>query len=334
MLIGNAVAQMKFVAKRGTISLFGHDPLLAFKLRRLASSGVVTVLNLHRVDARPESAYDAILPALFDDLVGWLKQHFSIVTFAELDQATRGKPPLVLSFDDGYKDFIETVVPILERHRVRANQNIVPGCVERGVPPMNVVLQDFVVQAPAALLREISLFGLSRVAVPDRRAESARRASAALKSWPIAEQNMIFRELEKQFARFDGFRPAPMMSVDDIRQLMRTHEIGTHSFEHATMGVETDEYLAADAIRCSNWHVCKLGAMPQVYAFPNGSAGPGHADIVRSVGYAHVLLVGEGYSARGAHVHPRFTMWGVTTPELRFRAVGAMAAVRPNICAI
>jgi peptidoglycan/xylan/chitin deacetylase (PgdA/CDA1 family) len=51
--------------------------------------------------------------------------------------APNAEPPLILSFDDGYKDFIEVVVRILERHRVIANQNIVVNSVESGRPPMN-----------------------------------------------------------------------------------------------------------------------------------------------------------------------------------------------------
>ena len=329
-LIDNIVAQIKLVAKRTVISLFGHDPLLALKLRRLASSNVVTILNLHRVDDRHESAYEAITPVLFDDLIGWLKQHFSIVTFAELNRTSRNKPLLILSFDDGYKDFIEIVVPILERHSIRANENVIPGCVERGLPPMNVHVQDFIGQAPAALLREISLFGLPRGVDPDNRALSCRRVSAAFKSRPIVEQKIIFAELEKQFARFDGFRPTPLMSIGDIRQLVLTHEIGTHSFEHATMAVESDEYVAADAVRCREWHTRKLGIAPEIYAFPNGKAGLGHSDIVRRAGYKHILLAGERFSASGTHVHPRFTMRGASAPELRYRAAGAMAAIRPT----
>jgi peptidoglycan/xylan/chitin deacetylase (PgdA/CDA1 family) len=319
-----------FLAKKAVVTVLGSDPRLAIKLRRIAESGVLTVLNLHRVDDRRVSAYEAIRPHLFDSLVGWLKRHFSIVIFGELEtRAAGGKPPLVLSFDDGYKDFIETVAPILEKHGVRANQNVIPGCVESGLPPTNVLVQDFIGQAPAALLREVALPGLPEGADPDNRVVSGLLASAALKSRPIAEQKTVLARLAPQFARYDGFSPTPLMSVAEIAEAGTAHEIGTHSFEHATMTAETDAYVAADAARCRDWHRVRLGAEPLVYAFPNGSTGCGHVDVVRAAGYRHVLLTGEGFSARGAHVHPRFTMHGASAAELRFRATGAMAATRP-----
>ena len=98
----------------------------------------------------------------------------------------------MLSFDDGYKDFIEVAVPLLEKRRIRVNHNVVPGCVESGRPPMNVELQDFIASAPAALLRETPLPGMPQGADPDRRERSCLIASAALKAKPIAEQKQIF----------------------------------------------------------------------------------------------------------------------------------------------
>ena len=321
----------KPILKRAVVGLLGSSLALRAKLRRIARSGALTILNLHRVDDAHPSAYEAMAPRLFDELVGWLVPRFNVVTFAELASvAPNGKPPLILSFDDGYKDFIETVVPILAKHGLRANQNVVPGCVESGLPPMNVLMQDFIGQAPASLLREIPLPGLPEGADPDKRAASGLRASAALKNRPIAEQKIIFADLQPHFARLDGFAPTPLMTVSEIAEIGTVHEIGTHSFEHATMAAERDDYVAADAARCRAWHREKLGAESLIYAFPNGSAGPGHAAIVRAAGYRDVLLTGESFSSCGTHLHQRFTIYGASAAELRFRATGAMADARPD----
>ena len=315
--------------KRAAFALLASDPALGVKLRSIARAEVLTILNFHRVSDDQVSAYQAMSPRLFDELIGWIKLHFTLVTFGDLDgHLAYGKPPLVLSFDDGYKDFIETVSPILVRHGVRANQNVIPGCVENGLPPMNVLLQDFINQAPAALLREVPFLGLSRGAAPDDRVALSLVASASLKNRSITEQKAIFAVIEPHFARFEGFVPTPLMSIADIIEMSSHHEIGTHSFEHATMSYETDDYVATDAARCRAYHTEKFGAAPFVYAFPNGSAGHGHVDIVRRAGYRDVLLVGEGFSSRSGHVHPRFTMHGSSAKELRFRATGATATPR------
>ena len=88
---------------------------------------------------------------------------------------------------------------------------------------------------------------------PDNRAGSCLRASRALKDLPIAAQKAIFADLDRDFSRFDGFRETPVMSLDEIRQIATTHEIGAHSFEHASMAAETDDYLLEDMRRCRDY---------------------------------------------------------------------------------
>lgn len=327
------ISLARTMAKRAAVAVMGNDPALGAKLAWIARSGALTVLNFHRVDDDSASAYEAMSPKIFDELVGWLKRRFEIVTFAGLGEggpATR--PRLILSFDDGYKDFITTVVPILEAHRVRANQNIIPACVESGKPPLNVMLQDFIGQAPDSLLRETPLPGFEtaadRSAATRDRALTGRRASAALKNMPIARQKAAMAALQPHFDRFDGWRTTPLMTLEDLRQIGDLHEFGAHSMEHATMAAETDDYVAHDARACQAWFGRALGQAPRVYAFPNGSQRPGHAGIVAEAGFEHILLTGERFSHTAASEHHRITMYGRSMAEARFRATGGTA--RPS----
>lgn len=317
--------------KAGVFSISQADWIANLKARALARSGALTILNLHRVSDNVGGGFVAMTPSLFDDLVAWLKQRFSIVAFRDLATlAANAKPPLILSFDDGYKDFIEVVVPILERHRVIANQNIVVNVVESGRPPMNVELQDFIATAPAALLREVALPGLPQGADPSDRSGSGRRASRALKWRPIAEQKVIFAEMEQQFLRFDGFRPTKMMSVEDVREVVQAGEIGVHSYEHASMASESDDYLREDVRRCREYFRDRLGFATEIYAFPNGSFRQGQDELLRAVGYQHVLCIGEAFSRREEWRHPRLTMFATSSVEARFRALGGLKAPFPS----
>lgn len=64
----------KPLLKRAVFAAFGSDPALGAKLRRIARSGALTILNLHRVDDAHTSAYEAMAPRLFDELVGWVSE--------------------------------------------------------------------------------------------------------------------------------------------------------------------------------------------------------------------------------------------------------------------
>jgi peptidoglycan/xylan/chitin deacetylase (PgdA/CDA1 family) len=319
---GSLASTARESMKRAVFYALQADIAVAAKLAIIEARQALAILSVHRI-ADDRRAYASMTPALFDDLVAWLKQRFRIVAFGDLATfEPGGKPPLILSFDDGYKDFIDNAAPILEKHGVRVNQNVLPSAIEGGLPPMNVMLQDFIASAPAALLRETPLPGLPQGADPERRSGSCVRASAAMKNRPISAQKAIFVELQQAFSRFKGFRPVAMMSLEEVRQISLAHEVGAHSFEHASMSYESDEYLREDARKCRDYFLANLGYAPQIYAFPNGATRAGQAEIVHDAGYKHVLLVGQDCSRPGAWLHPRFGLYATSEQEACARALG------------
>jgi len=320
-LTSSAIDSLKSVVR----TIAGSRIAIDVQIKRIRMAGSLTILNLHRVSDQHGTAYAPLSPKIFNTLLGWLKRHYEIMTFDELSSVQQtAKPPLVLSFDDGYKDFIEFTTPILAKHNIRVNQNIIPAYVESGRPPLNVIIQDFIGTAPASLLREIKLpkeFRNINID-PDNRIRSGAIASAILKNLPIAHQKLIFAELEVQFDRFDRFRTTPMMTVDEIRQISSKHELGVHSWEHATMAVETDAYLLEDIRRCREYCRAKFDLTPRIYALPNGSARAGQPEIIRDSGYTFVLAVGEQFSRCKNWLHPRFSFQAESDADARLQATG------------
>ena len=299
-----------------------QELVVKLKLGALSREGALTILCIHRVTDREESCA-SISSGLFEDLIPWLNQRFSLVSFEALSRLPASeKPPMIISFDDGYKDFIEVAAPILERHRVRVNQNVIPAAIESGRPPMNVILQDFINCAPAALLREVPLPGLPSGADPDKRASCGLACSLAFKARPIAEQKSPFSKLQPQMERLDNFRPSQMMTIEEVRQTAELHEVGAHSFEHASMATESDDYLRDDARKCRKYFLERLNFAPTVYAFPNGSFRSGQPEIVHAEGFAQVLLGGGRYSRHDSWAHNRFNVDAASRAEAKSRALG------------
>jgi peptidoglycan/xylan/chitin deacetylase (PgdA/CDA1 family) len=288
----------KELLKPAAVTVLGSRVALAPTLRKLAARRGPIILNLHRVADRSRGSRESMDPSVFGDLVSWLLRTFTITTFAELsDAAGAGRPPLVLSFDDGYRDFADNAAPILAHYGVAANLNVIVASIESGRPPATVLVQDFISGAPASLLREVQVAGLPAIA-PDKRTESGRLLAGTLKRRSITDQHALIAELEPYFERFDGFRPTPMLTAADIRELAEVHEIGAHSIEHATMTVESDDYVRSDALRSGAFLERLLGARPIVYAFPNGVGTLTQASIVHDAGFKHVLLAGGGITMR------------------------------------
>jgi len=311
------------LVKSAAFKILGNPALLRSRLSRLADSDRLTITNFHRVAPPDGSAYRTIAPELFDDVVGFLNRNFTLITFAELADFRRAdKPPAIISFDDGYLDFAEHAAPILKRHGVRSNHNVIPACIESGLPPLNVLVQDFVGKAPEPLLAEFDVPGFGPVEPAEGRERFGHRLSQFLKNKPMAEQKSLAKLLLPQTERMDGFKPTPMMGRADVRAIADSHELGAHSFEHATLACEDDEYVRSDARACLEYFTDKLGVETEIYALPNGDGRPSQLELIRSAGFRHILQVGEDYSSTSATNHRRFTMYGDSRHELRFRATG------------
>jgi len=312
------------MAKRLAFAALGSPPAVAAKLRAIRSAGVLTILNLHRVGPDDGSTYRPLDPGLFDQLLRFVRRNFEVVTFADLGKGERTrKPRLILSFDDGYADFATHAAPLLEKHGLRANLNIIPDCVETGRPPLNIVVQDFAGRAPRDELYRIAIPGLDADPRRMSRAAFGRALGMFVVAQPIAKQRALGEMLLPRILNVGGFAPTPMLGLAELRTLARRHEIGAHSFAHASMALESDDYLRDDVRRCRRWFAEHLDRQLGIYAFPNGSFRDGQVGLVQAEGISDVLLVEEDFSAPDSAVRNRFTFDARTSSEARFRATGA-----------
>lgn len=302
------------VAKAVYFSVYSSRPVLAARLRKLSLSNSTTILNFHRVAEPDGSIWPSLSPIIFDSIIGYLKDQFSLRTFGTLQEPS-AKPKMVLSFDDGYKDFIEYAIPILDKHRVKVNHNIIPGAVLSGLPPLNVMLSTFIGQAPREIVSRLEVPGME-MSDPSNH----RKLPTFVKNKSQTEQEMIRSLLLPQLSQWEEFRPVPMMTLDDILEIASEHEIGAHSYDHASMEYETDDYLRDDLRKCSEYFSRVIGLPMNIYAFPNGSALPSQVAIARDY-VDHVLLVENDFSTH-SNIHHRFNFDATNMAEARYRAAG------------
>jgi peptidoglycan/xylan/chitin deacetylase (PgdA/CDA1 family) len=319
-MIASIKSALREAAKIAVFAGFGNGPRLRRRIDRLHQAGVTPILNLHRVAPDDRSSYRPLEPEMFEELLAFVKRDFAVVTIAELSMKT-AKPKMVLSFDDGYRDFALYAAPILRRHGLRANQNIIPQCIETGLPPLNIIAQDFVGRAPRELLERIQLDGFS--APRDHR--FGHRLSHFIKMRSQAEQDALGKQLLPLFFEWDGFAPTAVMSLDEVRSVS-DQEMGAHSYAHSSMEFETDEFLDQDVSRCAEYFRTRLGQPMTIYAFPNGSCREGQAERVLAHGVEHVLLVGEEFD-KGGRINRRFTYDARSPSEARFKALGGFTPI-------
>ena len=96
-----------------------------------------------------------ITPATFEKQIQTLQAHgYSFITMSDLGAALRGEKVLprksvILTFDDGYKDFFTDVFPILSKYHVMATAYIVPHFLGR---PNYMAIDDVKVISQSGLV--------------------------------------------------------------------------------------------------------------------------------------------------------------------------------------
>jgi peptidoglycan/xylan/chitin deacetylase (PgdA/CDA1 family) len=304
------------------LHLIRHEQSLISGLR---GQKRLLVLNLHQVTTRSNPAYPPLPPEDLDELIRFLGQSCYFAQLgAENDNAHGDRIPVILSFDDGLHDFVEYAVPILHRHRVVANQNVIVDCVDSGEPPWNIKLYDFLAAAPLSLLREVEIPGFPRrlgSKDPEAILQYGLALSRHLKNRSIAERTPLLAPLQAAMARAD-VTYTRMMNREEVRSLSAAHQIGAHSCSHESMGYESDAFFQEDFTRCKRWFREALGQPLSTYAFPNGSYRAAHVSYLRSQAVRNILVVDEKVAQWGTDVKPRLTLSGESLEETRFQALG------------
>lgn len=292
----------------------------------LRKRGIVTIINLHQISPIANPFWSPLHPRYFEELLAFVTRHFRVTTFQQLNEAQdRNRPDLILSFDDGYADFVEYAQPLLYKYRVSANQNIIVDSVRTGAPPTIVRLCDFLGQAPRSLINQIQLPGFSIKLASDDVREKERFGTALcnfLKLRSAREAESLWALLDPVVSRLDSLRLSKMMTIAHVREASTVHEIGAHSASHISFGYESNESFENDLDICERFFASELRLPLNVYSFPNGSHTSEQIQTLVSRGVQHVLLTDEAYSTARSTIHPRFTFWATSREEVHARAVG------------
>ncbi|HTK37298.1 MAG TPA: polysaccharide deacetylase family protein, partial [Pyrinomonadaceae bacterium] len=264
-------------------TIFGRDRKLLDKIGR---ENLVVVLNLHQVSPHQNAFWPPLSPEVFADLLAFLKDNFELLLFCDLAESRSKKPAAVLSFDDGYYNFLEYALPILDKHRVRANMNIIPACVESGQPMWNIQLYDFLNAAPLSLVNDIRLPGFNYKLEKNNSRDKllyGLRISRFLKRRARTERQEMWQSLENVMQKGE-VSLTRMMSREEVKTIAGKCEIGVHSYSHESMEFEDNTFFENDLEKCRAYFQDELKLPLDTYAFPNGSFRDEQVEILRESG--------------------------------------------------
>src|SRR6266542_1995603 len=262
----------------------------------------VPILRFHRVNDDNDPFMPSLPTAVFAARMAHIARHYTVLQVEELSlRLQQGRAPrngLALTFDDGYRDNLTHVAPILKRMGLPATIFLVTGYI--GTP--NALWFDRVAMAfKTAAARRVAMgqgrmFPLGTVR---ERLLALDAALAHLKWLPDEDRRVATDRLIAALRPGGSERPKRLMlSWDEVTALRGLgFSVGAHTVTHPILS-RLAPARAWEEIQGSTAAIEKaLGEPVNAFAYPNGGAGDYNdtvKELVRSAGFSCAVTTRRG----------------------------------------
>lgn len=214
----------------------------------------------------------------FSAQVAWLRRRMQPITLDEaIDIAHgRGEAPrrgVLLTFDDGHREVLDTALPILQQHGVPAVAFVIAGSVTRGEP----FWWDEVEQLVGS--------GAARLTGDDPR--SPAEIIRWMKEVPNADRVRAIERLRS----VDASLPVRQLTPQDLQTLSSGGiAVANHTDTHPVLDRCPDDVLEAEITYCHDFLMELLGYHPRAFAYPNGNVDRRAQKHLLELGYEIAFL--------------------------------------------
>ncbi|MBU2955609.1 polysaccharide deacetylase family protein [Marinobacter sp. F3R08] len=254
-------------------------PLGGYQIARLICKNQPRILMYHRFSSAPLKGWAS--PEYFEEQVRYIRQHYTPYSLAGLMEYQRnhGRMPsnaVVITVDDGYRDFYEYAFPVLQRYSVPATLFATTGFIERRLWlwPDKIT---WMLEQVTRIDREISIGAVPiKAGVIDSvlRGELWKQWVEHALSLPDDQKHKFISSLAEalQVTLPDmipkAFAP---LSWDELRQMQSAGiEIGGHTVTHPSLGRVTKAQARDEIFGCRDALNQHLGEKNRTFCYPNG----------------------------------------------------------------
>lgn len=266
-------------AARHAVSLAVQSSGLGWLYVQLLNVSGAIVLMYHSVPDRESSGWidpqNSLPLEVFERQMRFLSRYRHVISMDQLVDAIARKTRLptgsvVLTFDDGYKDNLYVVAPILERYRLPAMLYLATEYINRAQNQwIDELLSIFAHRTAHAFESESG--GGWQLDDAGTIVHAHRSVAAGLLGADIKGREQILARLAGQL-RPDARPPRLTLNWDEVRELVRRYpqfEIGAHTADHVDLrahGVQAEDQIARSVSDIQR----ELGFKPVHFSFPYG----------------------------------------------------------------
>ncbi len=235
------------------------------------------ILMYHRI-AVPGDRFPGLDVSVFHAQMSWLAARCTPICAADLGRAVAeprsSRPPVLVTFDDGYLSYRELAYPILKELGIPALLFLTTAFIDE---PSRLFWWDELSGAIAGTGRQGVRPPWARDAwVPLGRSHQRDQflsvAKDHLKNVPEIQRRTEFAELLDQLGRADALAGLgrQMLNWADVRSVLGVTSIGGHSHNHPILSALGDEDLEHEVAACRMRILAATGLTPRWFAYPNG----------------------------------------------------------------
>lgn len=212
--------------------------------------------------------------------LAYFKRHYQVMNLAQFValRARNAVPPhtLVLTIDDGYRDFYSVAFPELQRAGLSATLFVATDFIDQQLWLWPDRLAYLVDNLPGGAHQLAAIGEPYSYQLPADRQRLMDDLKAQLLPLPLAEKYQRLAALAAPFAiNLDGPAPIPFApcSWDELRELQAAGiEIGGHSVHHPILSAESDEQVRREIIDCKLKLDAELAQPVINFCYPNGDS--------------------------------------------------------------
>lgn len=284
---------------------------LALRQQRRRNAGAVFLY--HRVSPDADAAYPPLTLEEFEANCVFLRRHYTVLPLAELvSRMSTGRPLggcCAITFDDGYRDFVEHALPLLCRYQLPVTHFLVSDCLDRRTPPWTY--------------RVNRLLGARRIE-PREQDEISRLPAPVRDAW-----------LDEREATRPDPRPMPaMLGPADLAACDSSIVTwGSHTRGHSFLDRVSQEVARGELVDAKRRIEEVAGVPVRFLAYPNGLHSTAVQELAREAGYEAAFAVSQRDLTHGAPLFalPRIDLGCVSPGMLPLEAAGVVEMMRRTL---
>ena len=273
----------------------------------------------------------------FERTLDFISENFKVISLSDAVDGLRRnvlpKNAACLTFDDGYPDWLDSVIPALSTRNMHGTFFITSE--QFNSEAMWHERINFIVKS--RLKGDLALpkgLDLKLKVSPGNIKSLTEQLESYLKYSSVSDRDSCLREIEE----INGISRSevPRMNIEQLRAIhAKGFEIGAHTISHPILSLCTEDSAWQEIAGIKDILSDLIKGEVSLFAYPNGIPGQDftadHVRMVRKAGYKAAVTTQHGVARCGESIYqiPRFTPWGPDSYRYSWQMIrNQLASVR------